>query len=191
MIAASDRQSCDVDGGTERPSRPDPIRHLLAFGRHEQIRASDANPYQRDSDDGREPRQRERFGEQLAHDPAPAGAERRAHGDLALSCRGPRIDEDRDVDRHDDEQQAEHRLHHDEFPIGRILEAKEGMHVRDHVRLEVGVGGREHGRRAAAIAVSSACAAGVVTPRASRPNTKSSGPCPRPITDELRRSGTQ
>ena len=42
-------------------------------------------------------RQHQRLDEQLADDAAAAGAERAAHGDLALSRRGARVDEDGDV----------------------------------------------------------------------------------------------
>ena len=45
-----------------------------------------------------------------ADDAAAAGAERAAHGDFALAGRGARIDEDRHVDAHHDQQQHDREL---------------------------------------------------------------------------------
>ena len=64
----------------------------------------------RQADGGGRHRRHERLDEQLRDDTAAAGAERGAHGDLPHARRGARIDEDRDVHRDDQEQEADAEL---------------------------------------------------------------------------------
>ena len=60
--------------------------------------------------------QHQRLDEQLRDEPAAAGAERRPDRDLALARRGARVNQDRDIERHDQQQQADDELHHARTP---------------------------------------------------------------------------
>ena len=92
-----------------------------------------------DADRGGDAGQRQRLDEQLRDDAAAAGAERAAHGDLALARRRARVDQDRDVHAHDDEQQ-----HQRESGSARIARKLSGLahvgvrvDVRQHARAQV------------------------------------------------------
>jgi hypothetical protein len=101
------REQCqpdDVDHCTGLKLQREPEGPAADQGEHRALDLTEPDGGEPDTDRRRHAGQHQRFDEQLRHNPAPAGAERPSHRDLALPRRRPRVDEDGDVDADEDQQ---------------------------------------------------------------------------------------
>ena len=104
--------------------------------RHDPVADPERVLSEREAQQGRQQREDQRLDEELGHDPAATRAERGPHRDLSSSSGRSGVEQDGDVERDDDQHEADRELHHHPRSDARVLDVVDRFGVVQHLRLQ-------------------------------------------------------
>ena len=104
--------------------------------RHDPVADPDRVLSEREAQKGRQQREDQGFDEELGHDAASTRTERGPHRDLSSSSGRSGVEQDGDVERDDDQHEADRELHHHPRSDARVLDVIDRLGVVQHLRLQ-------------------------------------------------------